>query len=172
MALQCQISVNYASYTAGQNPPPMATIQVYNPGAASVAVTGCTLNFTDQFGNRVTPATNAALPAIGAGQTVVVPTLSSINIGPFPIVCGSAANGNSFQMVSPGAQPPNAQPSQPLQSTLVVGAIINGSDGSSNVAGSAAVLVSYTSTPPLGYQGGFFQFAAPNNFIGLTPGWP
>lgn len=173
MALSCQVSLSYASYTAGQNPPPMATVLVFNPGAASVVVTGITIIFTDRFGNITRPATSPPSPPIGPGMTVLVPTLSSITIGPFPIVMGSAGNANSFQAVNPAGvfEPINPQHSQPMQRIAMVGALVNGSDGSSNIAGAAALLVSYTSNPPVGYQGGFFNFAGPNNFItGLLMG--
>lgn len=172
MALNCQLSLNYASYAPGQNPPPMATLTVVNPGAVPVLVTGVTMSFTDQFGNKVRPPVNVPQLAIGPGQNVLVSAAGSLTIGPFPIAVGSAANGNGFQMVPPGSLPPNPQGSQPLQSILVINALVNGSDGSSNVAGSVALLVSYTSTPPLGYQGGALVFSVPNNSIGLTPGWP
>ncbi len=172
MALSCQVSLNYASYAAGQNPPPMANVFVYNPGASTVVVTGIVLTFADQFGNPVKPVVSPGLPPTGPGQSVAAGALSSINIGPFPIAVGSAANANSFQTVAPGALPSNPQGSQPAQSILLIGAIVYGSDGSMNVAGAASLLVSYTNPPPLGFQGGFYMFSAPNNFIGFTPGWP
>ena len=172
MALKCQVSLNYASYTAGQNPPPMATLLVFNPGASAVVVTGVQLEFSDQSGDRIRPAVSPGPMGGSPGMTVSVPTLDDITIGPFPIAVGSAAAANSFAMVEPGDQPPNAQPSQPMQSTILIGATVYGSDGSINVAGPAGLLVSYTSAPPVGYQGGFLQFASPNNFIGTMPGWP
>lgn len=174
MALQCQVLLNVGSCSAGQTPPPQATVFVYNPNAVAVVVTGLTMTFADQLGRRTTLAVSPCVPPIGPGMTTSVPTLSSINIGPFPITIASAANVNSFTAVNQtgNLNPVNPQGSQPPQFTVLVGAAVNGSDGSSNIAGVAPLLVSYTSSPPLGYQGGFLQFASPNNFIGFTPGWP
>lgn len=174
MPLSCQVSLNYASYAAGQNPPPMASVFIYNPGQATVVVTSLQLTFTDQFGNVVRPVVSPGMAPTGPGQPVSVASLDDITIGPFPIVVGSAANASSFQAVYPSGvyTPANPQPSQPPQSTLLVGALVTGSDGSVNVAGVAPLLVSYTAAPPLGWQGGFYFFNAPNNFIGWTPGWP
>ena len=168
MALQCQLSANYASYTAGQSPAPMVTLQVYNPGAAAVVVTGIALKpyaLGDPNKNRLAMA--QVSPPIGQGQTVIVPALSSINIGPFPVAIGSAANVNAFQMVqmSGSLSPVNPQPSQPANMTVMVGADVYGSDGSVNQAGEVAILVSGSIQPPPGFQGGVLQFSAPNNAV-------
>jgi|ERR1700755_173225 len=168
MALQCQVSLSYASYTAGQTPPPMATVFVYNPNAATVTVTGAKLYafaVNDPVGREI-PFAPAVLPT-GPGMTVTVPALGSINIGPLPVVMGSAANANAFQMVNQvgNLNPTNPQIALPPQTNINVGCLVYGSDGSINRAGTAGLLVSYTSSPPLGYQGGFLNFAAPNNFI-------
>ncbi len=175
MALQCQMTLNVGSYAAGQTPPPMATLVVYNPNATAVVVTGLQVKaavLNDPNVNRL--AMSPCVPPIGPGMTTSVPALSSINIGPFPIVVASSANVNSYQAVNQtgNLQPINPQGSQPAQYTLQVGADVYGSDGSFNTAGVAPLLVSYGSTPPVGYQGGFYDFAGPNNFIGFTPGWP
>lgn len=168
MALQCQLTTNYVAYQAGQTPPPMATLQVYNPNASAVAVTGINLQFFDVNGNTINPATNPPMPAMGPGQTVVVPALSSLTFGPFPLVFGSAANVNSFQQVDTvgSTQPVDRQISQPPQLVVKVGAIVTGSDGSLNTAGVAPIIISYTQPPPPSYQGGFLNFAAPNNLAG------
>lgn len=174
MSLQCQVLMNTIAYSAGQNPPPQATVFVYNPNAVTVVVTAIRMNgmVVGDGTNRLAMA--PSVPPIGPGQATSVPALSSINIGPFPIVIASAANDNSFQMVNQtgNLNPVNPQGSQPPQFTVLVGADVYGSDGSFNVAGVAPVLVSYQSSPPLAFQGGFYQFASPNNFIGFTPGWP
>lgn len=176
MALQCNITLNVSNYSAGQTPPPMATLTVYNPGAVAVVVTGVQLNVKPLLEsgppNRVAMAPSVV--PIGPGMTTSVPPLSSINIGPFPIVVASAAAGNTYQQMGPtgSVTPVNAQGSQPLQSTLMIGADVSGSDGSANIAGQAGLLVSYANPPPPAFQGGYLQFASPNNFIGTTPGWP
>lgn len=168
MALRCQMSLNYASYAAGQNPSPQATLFVYNPNASAVVVTGARIYAfaSDDNSQREIPMA-PVVPPLGPGMTVVAPTLSSINIGPFAIVVASAANVNSFQAVNQtgNLNPINPQGSQPPQMLLGIGAIVYGSDGSVNRAGSAPLLVSYSSAPPLGYQGGFLNWAAPNNFL-------
>ncbi len=85
---------------------------------------------------------------------------------------GSAASANPFQMVQPGAQPANPQPSQPPNQTIAIGATVYGSDSSVNVADPAALNVSHGFPPPVGFQGGFLNFAGANNFLGVLPGWP
>ncbi len=166
MALQCQVSLSYASYATGQNPAPMATVQVFNPNASAVVVTA--INVKGRVANDPLRGSLAMLPScppIGPGMTTVVPALSSITIGPFPIVVGSAANVNSFQAVNPvgSLNPINPQGSQPAQFQVLVGADVYGSDGSFNEAGEAGLLVSYSSAPPPAYQGGYLQFTNPNN---------
>ena len=170
MALTCNMSLNYASYSAGQTPPPMATLQVYNPNAVAVVVTGVEMTFVDSLGQTQRPCINPPLVPIGTGQTVSVPPLSSLNFGPFPLAFGTAAAASSFDMVPPGAQPPLTQGSQKPQQQFFVGARVYGSDGSVNESGRAGILVSYTVSPPLGYQGGFAQFANPNNTALLAAG--
>jgi len=168
LALTCQLSLSYASMQAGQTPPPQLMLQVYNPNAAAVVVTGVEMYFTDPQGNVQRPPVNVPVVPIGPGQSTTVPALSSVNIGPFPIAVGSVAAASSFQMVPPGAQPGNPQGAMPAQSQLFIGARVSGSDGSVNDAGKAGLLVSYTIAPPLGYQGGFAQFNGPNNAVLLA----
>lgn len=166
MSLQCNITLNYASYTAGQNPAPMATVQVFNPNASPVSVTNMQIYSRVQNGSTVNTSTMLpSVPPIGPGMTTLVPALSSINIGPFPVVVGSGANVNSFQAVNQAGNlnPINPQASQPAQFILKIGAVVQGSDGSFNEAGQAALLVSYASNPPQAFQGGYLQFSAPNN---------
>ena len=170
MALNCQISLDYRSYLAGQTPAPNATLTVYNPGAATVVVTGVELVFKDSVGNVLRPPVQPALVPIGPGQTVSVAAATTITVGPFRIAVGSAAAASSFQMVPPSSQPSNPQPSQPLQSQIFVGAIVYGSDGSVNTAGSDGLLVSYSVPPPLGFQGGFAQFNGANNAVLIAAG--
>jgi hypothetical protein len=169
------MTLNVATYVPGQNPAPMATLTIYNPNAVAVVVTGVQLQakvLGDPNINRL--AMPPSVVPIGPGMTTSVPALGTITIGPFPVVVASAANGNTAQSMGPtgSTTPVNPQGSQPLQYTLMIGADVYGSDGSYNQAGVAALLVSYLSAPPLGFQGGFLQFNAPNNFIGMTPGWP
>lgn len=166
MSLQAQVTLNYSSYSAGQNPPPMATVQVYNPNATAVVVTGIQMSARPQFSPLVNSmAMSPSAPPTGPGQTVSVPALSSITFGPFPMAVGSAANVNSFQAVNQTGNlyPINPQGSQPPQTTLLVGATVYGSDGSVNEAGQVGLLLSYASAPPVAYQGGFLNFAGPNN---------
>lgn len=166
MSLQANVTLNYSSYTAGQNPPPMATVTVYNPNASAVVVTSVNMSahaLGDPLVNRL--AMSPSVPPTGPGMTTSVPALSSITIGPFPVVVGSASNVNSFQAVNQSGNlfPVNPQGSQPPQTTVMIGALVYGSDGSVNTAGEAAILVSYSVSPPVGYQGGFLQFSSPNN---------
>lgn len=166
MSLQCQVTLNYSSYSVGQNAPPNATVTVYNPNASAVVVMGIAITSRVLNGSSVNQsAMSQSLPPTGPGMTVLVPTLSSITFGPFPITVGSAANANSFQAVNQtgNLNPINPQVALPPQFTLLVGATVTGSDGSNNVAGVAPLLVSYCPPPPLGWQGGFLQFSAPNN---------
>lgn len=171
MSLSCQMSLNYSSYTAGQTPPPMATLTVANPNSVAVVVTAAQIRaqvLNDVATNRLAMPP-ASLP-IGPGMATSVPANSSITIGPFPIVISSAANVNSFQAVNQtgNLNPINPQPSQPPQFTVLVGCDVYGSDGSFNQAGTAPLLVSYQSAPPPASQGGYLQLASPNNFVSLS----
>jgi hypothetical protein len=175
VSLICQVTLNVNTYAAGQNPPPQATLIVFNPNATAVVVTSVQMRartLNDNLINRTSMP--PSVPPIGPGMTTSVPAGSSINIGPFPVVEASAANNNSFQAVNQtgNLNPINPQGTQRPQHTLMIGADVYGSDGSFNQAGEAGLLVSYGSTPPPGYQGGYLNFAGPNNFIGVTPGWP
>lgn len=175
MSLQCQMSLNVATYTAGQSPAPQATLQVYNPNASAVVVTGIALTFADAVtGATINAAVNAPMPAMGPGATVVVPTLASITFGPFPIVVGNVGNGSLFLALPTGTSlrsPANIQLAQPIQFQLLVGAIVQGSDGSSNTAGVAPLMVAYSTPPPIGFQGGSLQLYAVNNCVtGLVTG--
>lgn len=163
MSLNAQLSVSRPSYQAGSTPVPVVTLTVYNPNASAVSVTGVELSYFDQSGLPTRPAVNASVVPIGVGQTTSVPALSTITIGPFAMAVGSAAAASSYDMVPPGGQPGLPQGSQQPQTEVWVGALVYGSDGSVNVAGRARLLVSYSVAPPLGYQGGFANFAAPNN---------
>lgn len=164
MALQCNMTLNTASTTAGQSPAPQATLTVYNPNASAVVVTGARV-FTTTLQGQQANVVNEALVPMGPGMTTVVPALSSITFGPFPISTGSAANVNAFLAITPVGNifPQNPQPSQRPQTLLLVNATVYGSDGSVNIAGVAPLLVSYTSPPPLNFQGGPLMFSAPNN---------
>lgn len=172
MALTCNMTLNVASCTAGQSPSPQATLQVYNPNAIAVAVTGIALTFTDTLGVPINVAANAPTPAMGPGQTVVAPPLGSINFGPFPIAVGSAANANSFLAQPPAdLSPINPQLAQPPLTQMFVGAVVYGSDGSSNLAGVAGLTVAFTAQPPVLYQGGSLQLNGANNLVtGLIMG--
>lgn len=167
MALQCNMTVNYTAYQAGQTPPPMATLQVYNPNASAIAVTGIVLTYFDALGNPIAAPTNAPMPAMGPGQTVVAPALSSITFGPFPLVFGAAANMNSFQEMASADVTANTNNSAalPPQVLVRVGATVTASDGSLNTAGVAPINVSYTSAPPPAFQGGYLQFNSGKNLI-------
>ncbi len=149
--------------TAGQNPAPQATVTVYNPNASAISVTG--IQMTVKFLNDPLTRTLNGSPPIGPGMTTLCPALSSITIGPFPVVIPSASNVNSFAMVNMAGNinPINPQGSQPPQSVAQIGAYVYASDLSSNVAGVAPLMISYTSAPPVGYQGGFLNLAGPNN---------
>lgn len=142
---------------------------VYNPNASAVVVAGVQLNYTILGGSTVNQsAVQPALVPIGPGQTVSVPALSSINIGPMSVAMGSAASLNSTQSVTPVGNPfpLNPQPSQPPNPTLVVGATVYGSDGSVNIAVPQGILIYPAINPALGNQGGFFNFGQPGtNFL-------
>lgn len=167
------MSLNVATCSAGQSPAPMATLQVYNPNAVAVAVTGIQLQFFDSSTNLpINLAANPAMPAMGPGQTVVAPALSSITFGPFPVAVGSAANANTFPAPSVGyLNPRNPQQAQSPVFGILVGALVYGSDGSTNDAGRAGLTVAASIQPPPTFQGGALQFAGPNNLVtGLLMG--
>lgn len=166
MSLQCNMTLNVNSISSGQAA--QATLQVYNPNAVAVVVTGVSITsrvLGDVGINRTTMSPCVA--PIGPGMTTSVPALSSINIGPFPIVVASASSSNQFQAVNQtgNLNPLNPQGSQPTPFTVVVGADVTGSDGSFNQAGTAALIVSPQVSPPAGFQGGVLNQGAPNNFI-------
>lgn len=170
MSLQCNMTLNQSSVTAGQSS--QATLTVYNPNASSVVVTGMQVSVSTTAGQYM-PAVNQSLPPMGWGMTTIVPATSSITFGPFPIAAGSSANVNSFQAVnqSGNLNPVNPQPSQSPQQQLMVGATVYASDGSVNTAGQAGLLVSYVPAPPMGFQGGPLMFSAPNNLaLGVFTG--
>ena len=174
MALQANVSLNYGSMSAGQNPPPMATITVYNPNASAVVVTGIQVSARPEASLLVNSmAMNQMVPPTGPGQTVSVPALSSITFGPLPVNVGSAASNNPFQMVNQTGNlfPLNPQGSQPTPTRFLIGATVYGSDGSINEAGQVGVLVSGAVSPPVGFQGGPLQFNAQNNIaLGVAAG--
>lgn len=168
MTLRCALSMNTNAFQAGQTPPPQAALVVANDAAVAVNVTGVDLYFTDVNGTVVRPAGSVPLAPIGIGQTTLVPAQASgvqgaITIGPMAVAIGSAAAGNAFSMVPPGTAPVNPQGAMPLQQQLFLRARVYGSDGSVTEAAPAEFFVSYTSPPPLGFQGGWVQFGAVNN---------
>lgn len=170
MALQAQVTLNYASMVAGQTPTPQATLSVYNPNASPVLVTGAQVYVQTLAGQR-TPSFNPPLVPLTAGFCTV-PALGTLTFGPFSITVPSMSNVNVFQMVGPsGSSLTNTQPTQPPQMQLQVGAFVFGSDGSNNTAGVAPLLVSFTSNPPMNFQGGPLQFGLPNNLaLGFVTG--
>lgn len=169
MALVCNMTLSSGSMVAGQSPAPQATLTVYNPNAAAVLVSGARVSIATASGQQMHAGNSPLIPLIAGFSTV--PALSSLTFGPFPVTLGSAAGGAPSSMIPPSSQPVNPQASQPLQTLFAVGATVYGSDGSVNVAGTAPLLLSYTSPPPIGYQGGPMQFAAPNNLaLGLMTG--
>ena len=113
MALQCQVTLNYASMTAGQTPAPQATLTVYNPNASAVLVTGANIYAQTLSGQRATSINPPTVPLI-AGQSTV-PALSSLTFGPFAITIASLANSNTFQAIIPsgGQTPLNPQATPP-----------------------------------------------------------
>jgi hypothetical protein len=172
MALQCNVTLNTGTMSAGQSPPPQATLTVYNANASAVVVTGAQV-FTTTLAGQYTSTSSPPLVPLGSGATTLVPALSSITFGPFPIVMASAANANPQAVINPSGNinPVNPQPAERPFQTFNVGALVYGSDGSINTAGTAALLVGYTSVPPIGFQGGPLQFGMPNNLaLGLLTG--
>jgi hypothetical protein len=165
MALNVSVSLNYDAYSAGQNPPPQATLTVYNPNASTVIVTGVKMyafDVNDPVGRELDFASGT--PPLGPNQPTAVAALGTLTIGPFPVVVGSAANANSYQSSNPvGRTLVNSQLAHPPQSILGIGCVLYASDGSVNRAAWTPLQVSYTSSPPLGYQGGFCFFNGPNN---------
>ena len=172
MALICNMTVNTPVMSAGQSPPPQATLTVANANAVPVVVTGGSV-FTTTLAGQYASTSSPPLIPLGPGTTTTVPAGGSITFGPFPVVMASAANANPQQAVNQtgNLNPLNPQPAERVQQTFLVGATVYGSDGSINIAGTAPVFVSYTSAPPIGYQGGPMFFSAPNNLaLGLTSG--
>lgn len=168
MALQCQILLSSSTTVAGQSPPPMATLQVYNPNASAVAVTAIQMAYYDGVtGRPINAAVAPQMPAYGPGQVVVATALTSITFGPMPVATGSASNMSSYPQAgySSGTTPFNPQAGQPPQTSILIGATVYGSDGSVNEAGRAGLFVSYVPFPPQAFQGGYFNFAGPNNFM-------
>lgn len=164
MALNCALTLSRLATAVGQNPPPMLLLTVYNTAASAVVVTGVQVTFWDTVGNQLRNA--SVVPpsvAFGPGATTSVPATDDIDIGPFPIVVASAANGNAYEMVPPSDQPSNMQLSQPLVWDLVIGATVFASDGTVNEASRTMLRISPQSTPPLGFQGGFANFSDGNN---------
>jgi hypothetical protein len=158
MALVCSVALSATSYNAGATPPPSASIVCYNPGATALVVTGVGL-YGRVLGSS-TPGNpvpmGAALPPYGPGAPVTVAAGASASVGPFPITVGSAAAGVGG----------NSQWSQPLDYTLMVGAVVIASDGSRSDAAETGMLVSYTVRPLPGTQGGQLIFSRPSNSAG------
>lgn len=172
MALVCNVTLNSASMTAGQTPPPMATLTVYNPNAVPVLVTGVQMQ-AQALGDVVAghvPLGPSVVP-IGPGMSIQLAALSSITIGPFPVTIPSVGASNQFQSVNQtgNLNPINPQGSQPPQATFMIGATVYGSDGSVNIAGAAPILVDVAVRSPLGLQGGFAVFTNPANAANLIP---
>jgi len=168
MALTCGISINTTAVTADQSPGASATLTVYNPNASAVVVTGARLTYTPLGQTNPSPAASVATVLIptGPGQTVSVPALGSITFGPFPVQAHSPSNSSSYNVASPsGGYGGPIQGALPSQEQLIIGAVVEASDGSSNVAAPAGLTVSYYTPPPLGSQGGFLNFADGDNFL-------
>lgn len=154
MALNCQLSINPAAYSAGQTPPPSLSLLVVNPNAVAVSVTGVEWQFTDQNLVVTRPPVNPPLFPFGPGQGSSIAALSSQTFGPMALAVWSAANLNPQQTVPPFGAPLQTQGSQRPQTEVWVGALVYGSDGSVNVAGRARLLVSYANAPTRGTLGG------------------
>lgn len=166
MALQCNVTLNYSSYSAGATPPPMATVTVYNPNAVAVMVQSIQMQFTDIAGRLVQLPVGASVPPIGPGMNLPIAALSSTTFGPFPLMVSSAAvTQGTLQSVdqTSNLNPRNPQASQPAPFTLFVGASVYGSDASVNTAGFAALTVSPTIGPPPFTYGGVLQFNLASN---------
>ena len=164
------MSFNTAVSVAGASPLPQATLQVYNPNATAVAVTGIQLQMFNASGQPI-PGGNLPTPAMGPGQNVVAATLSSITFGPFPLAVGSAAAASGFGSVPIPALTGNTELAQPPQVQVLLGGVVYGSDGSINIIVPAGVTISYTSTPALLSQGGVINFTQGSNLLtGLVMG--
>lgn len=175
MPLQCQVFVSPSSQSGDQ--PVMVAITATNPSTTTpIVVTGGSVS-ARQLGDG--PALSCTLPILplGPGMNTVVAAGATILIGPMPLVVYNGAANNSYQnpVANSGSQP-SASWGGPTsnrypQFTTIIGATLYGSDGSINQAGTAPVLIDVVSPPPLGYQGGFLHFSAPNNLItGLLAG--
>ncbi len=155
MALICSVALSTTAYAAGSTPPPSASIVVTNTGSGAVVVTGV------QLSGRVlgssTPGRPVvmgnALPPYGPGAPVVVAAGGVGRVGPFAVTAGMAANANG------GVK----QPTQVPIYTLMVGAVVFGSDGSRNVAAEAGLTVSWPIRPQVGTQGAALNFSQPGN---------
>ena len=172
MAVNAQLSVNSPYYTAGQNPPPQCTLTIYNPNSTALFVVGVDVYATTGGTTQRNMAFLPVVPAIGIGSNVTVSPASYLTIGPFPIVVGSGANVNSYQALNQAGSvdPINRQPSQPANVQVNLGCTVYMSDGSVNEAGGATVFATYATQPPLGFQGGFANFAGPNNSVLIAVG--
>lgn len=175
MPLNAAVNIDRRSVTAG-GAPAQVSVVVYNPGAATVLVTGIQIS-ASRFGSSAqTLPFQASVPATGPGQAMTVAAGATITIGPFPIAFGSAAyiGGANPTVISPDAAafPNNAQPSQPTPYIATIAAMVFGSDGSSNIAAPAGILVSHSFQPPASTQGGYLNFAVPQNSCGFIPGLP
>lgn len=172
MALTCNMTLNTSVMSAGQSPPPQATLTVYNPNASPVVVTGATIFTTTPAGQCTCPVSLPVVP-LGPGMTTLVPALGSITFGPFAITMPSGANANPQQALNQVGNlfPLNPQPAERPQQLFFVNALVYGSDGSVNTAGTAPFFMSYTAAPPVGFQGGPLFFSAPNNLaLGFVTG--
>lgn len=158
------MSLNVDSALAQSSPLPQATLQVYNPNASPVAVTGIAVKYLNAEFQPFNAATNLPMPAMGPGQTVVVPALASLFFGPFSVTLGMAGNANMF-LAAPQTAPLSAMSRSELANRraqrVFVGATVYGSDGSINEAGLDSVLFSWSTIAPIGLQGGNTNFTLP-----------
>lgn len=169
MPLTAAVVLNTHAMTAGQNPPPYASLLVANAGATALVVTNVQMRFRTLNDAAINHATGYVPQApIAPGQTVVVPAGGSITMGPMAITPGSPAGGQNYQTVNASTNagaPANPQGAMPLQFILIVDALVYASDGTIATAAPDGVTVTYTNQPALGSSGGFLQFAQPTNFL-------
>lgn len=184
MPLSCQAYVTPASTPGGVAV--QAFIIAFNPSATtSIAITGGALQVyqltdgdADESPYYVSAAPNV-LP-LGPGMPTVVAPLSSLLVGPVPVVVHNNAGSNSFQDLGPAGVLVSPQPTDDRsmsdtgrgfpQFTAMVGGTLNGSDGSINQIAPAPLLVDIATPPPLGFQGGPLFLSAPNNLVTFLAG--
>jgi hypothetical protein len=151
----------------------MAAVIAYNPTATPLVILGGVLTVKTLGGSRQVPSASGALPT-GPGSTGAVPAGGYVVLGPVSVAVHSAAAANSFQAVAQdtqGQQPahlyaPGPQP----QITVLVGATLYVSDGTTSEAATAPLLVDVAVAPPLGWQGGALELASANNLVTYLAG--